>query len=138
MQLSRRMGTGTRAFMAGAALVAAFAWPATAQAPELAMLDTLTKGSWDLRLRSDGSHRLICVRTGRELIQIRHGQSGCTQFVIDDQPTLVTVQYTCRGDGYGRTTIRKEGNGLVQIRSQGSQGGLPFTLEAEARRTGPC
>jgi uncharacterized protein (DUF58 family) len=40
--------------------------------------------------------------------------------------------------GYGRTTIRKEGSGLVQLRSQCSQGGSPFAVEAEARRTGTC
>ena len=29
--------------------------------------------------------------------------------------TEVTVQYTCRGRGYGRTHIRRETNRLVQI-----------------------
>lgn len=123
--------------LAAASLFAA-TWPASAQAPTLAMLDTLTKGSWDVRSRADGSHRTICVRTGRELIQLQHRQSGCTPFVVEDSPTVVTVQYTCRGDGYGRTTIRRESPGLVQIRSQGTQGGMPFTIEGEARRTGAC
>ena len=128
---------GLRFISLAAALLAA-GIPAAAQAPELAMLDTLSPGSWDLRLRNDGSHRTICVRTGRELIQIRHRQGGCSRFVVQDEPGEVTVQYTCRGDGYGRTTIRREGNNLVQIRSQGIQGGTPFSLEGEGRRTGPC
>ena len=80
----------------------------------------------------------ICVRTGREFIQIRHRQPGCEQFVVQDDPNEVTVQYTCRGNGYGRTTIRREGAGLVQIRSQGIRGGAPFSLDGEARRTGGC
>ena len=112
--------------------------PVIAQAPDLAMLNSLTRGSWELRLRSDGGHRAICVRTGRELIQLQHPQVGCSQFIVQDDPDEVTVQYTCRGDGYGRTGIRRESNGLVQVSSQGIQGGMPFSLEGEARRTGPC
>lgn len=127
-----RFGLLAAATLIGASL------PATAQAPELAMLDTLIRGSWDLRARADSSHRTICVRTGRELIQLQHRQQGCTSYVVEDTASVVTVQYTCRGDGYGRTTIRREGPALVQIRSQGTQGGMPFTIEGEARRTGSC
>lgn len=124
---------------AGAALVAACLFvPAAAQAPELAMLDTLDRGSWAINLRSEGTAEQICLRTGREFIQLRHRQPGCEQFVVQDEANVVTVQYTCRGNGYGRTTIRKEGNGLVQIRSQGIRGGAPFSIEGEARRSGSC
>ena len=133
------MRMATKARIAGGAIAAALAvLPAAAQTPELAMLDTLDRGSWTLNLRnSEGSQR-ICVRTGREFIQLRHRQPGCEQFIVEDTPTQVTVQYTCRGNGYGRTTIRKEGDALVQIRSQGIQGGAPFSLVGEARRTGSC
>ncbi|WAT17323.1 hypothetical protein OZN62_10345 [Aurantiacibacter sp. MUD11] len=102
------------------------------------MLDTLERGSWELRLRPEGTTRRICVRTGREFIQIRHRQPGCDRYVVQDEANEVTVQYTCRGDGYGRTTIRREDRELVQIRSQGIQGGTPFSLEGEARRVGSC
>lgn len=128
---------GLRVAVLAAALVG-LTVPVAAQAPELAMLNGLSRGSWELRLRSDGGHRTICVRTGRELIQLQHSQAGCSQFVVQDDPGEVTVQYTCRGDGYGRTSIRREGNGLVQVNSQGIQGGMPFSLAGEARRTGPC
>lgn len=102
------------------------------------MLGSLDRGSWEFRERSDGSALQLCVRTGRELIQLRHRQLTCERFVVEDEPGEVTVQYTCRGNGYGRTTIRRESAGLVQIRSQGIQGGMPFSLEGEARRTGTC
>ncbi|APE27645.1 hypothetical protein BMF35_a0816 [Aurantiacibacter gangjinensis] len=130
-----RLGLG----FASAALAAALALtPVAAQAPELAMLDRLERGQWELRLRSDGSRSRICVRSGRELIQIRHRQPGCERFVVQDDPNEVTVQYTCRGNGYGRTTIRREGAGLVQVRSRGIEGGRPFSVEGEARRVGSC
>jgi len=112
--------------------------PVAAQAPELAMLDTLTRGSWELRMRSNDPPMQICVRSGREFIQLRHRQPTCDRFIVEDGAGTVTVQYTCRGNGYGRTTIRRENPALVQIRSQGIQGGAPFSIEGEARRTGAC
>lgn len=112
--------------------------PSAAQGPELAMLGTLDKGSWEVRGRGDGARQRLCVRTGRELIQLRHRQAGCSQLIVQDEPNAVTVQYSCRGNGYGRTTIRREGSGLVQIRSQGLLNGQPFSIEGEARRQGSC
>lgn len=124
--------------LTGCLAAALMAAPIAAQVAELGMLDTLQPGTWELRLRSDGSRRSLCVRNGRDLIQLQHRQAGCTRFVVQDEAEEVTVQYTCRGDGYGRTTIRREGSALVQLQSQGSQGGSPFALVGEARRTGPC
>ena len=112
--------------------------PVAAQAPELAMLSGLDRGGWELRLRPDGETMSLCIRTGREFIQLRHRQPACERFVVQDDAATVTVQYTCRGNGYGRTTIRRENAGLVQIRSQGIQGGMPFSIEGEARKTGSC
>ena len=121
-----------------AAAAVAFAMPAAAQAPELQMLDRLNRGGWALTLREDGATRRICVRSGREFIQLRHTQSGCSRFVVSDTANEVVIQYTCPGDGYGRTSVRREGSGLVQIRSQGIKGGTPFSIEGEARHTGNC
>ncbi|MBH5321542.1 DUF3617 domain-containing protein [Aurantiacibacter sediminis] len=126
-----------KTLIAGAVAAVTFT-PAVAQAPELAMLDRLEPGSWTLRIRDEDRTSRICVRTGREFIQIRHRQAGCEQFVVQDDRNEVTVQYTCRGNGYGRTTIRSEGSELVQIRSQGIRAGTPFSVEGEARRTGGC
>ena len=126
-----------RAGSAAAAVVLASA-PLEAQGPELAMLDSLTRGAWNLRIRDDGSQRRICVRDGREFIQLRHRQAGCTRFVVQDGTDEVIVQYTCRGNGYGRTSIRREGNTLVQIQTQGIEGGTPFSFSGEARHSGDC
>jgi hypothetical protein len=112
--------------------------PAAAQAPQLAMLGSLDKGAWDIRYRDGATGRRVCVQSGLELIQLKHAAGGCSRFVIDDGPNAVTVQYTCRGDGYGRTHIRRESSSLVQIESQGIVGGMPFDVSAEARRTGTC
>ena len=118
--------------------VALVAIPLVGQAAELGMLDSLTKGAWNLRLRDDGSEQRICMRDGRELIQLRHKQAGCSRFVVEDNADEVVVQYTCRGNGYGRTSIRREGNDLVQVQSQGIIDGAPFSISGEARRSGSC
>lgn len=112
--------------------------PLAGHAAELGMLDSLTKGAWNLRIRDNGSEQRICMRDGREFIQIRHKQTGCNRFVVRDGANEVVVQYTCRGNGYGRTSIRKEGNGLVQIQSQGIIDGAPFSISGEARHAGRC
>jgi hypothetical protein len=136
-----RMGShstlnGTLGPLGLAALLAAV--PLAGQAAELGMLDTLEKGAWSLRVRGDGSEQRICVRDGRELIQLRHKQAGCSRFVVQDDANEVVVQYTCPGNGYGRTSIRREASGLVQVQSQGIIDRAPFSISGEARHSGSC
>lgn len=127
---------GRKAPFALAAMLVAV--PLAGQAAELGMLDSLTKGGWTLRIRDDGSSQRICVRDGRELIQLRHKQPGCSRFVVRDGADEVVVQYTCRGNGYGRTSLRRESSGLVQVQSQGIIDGAPFSISGEARHVGSC
>jgi hypothetical protein len=120
----------------GAGLVAV---PAPAEGPTLAMLDTLEKGSWDLRERSDGPPvRNFCLGDARAFIQLQHTRGGCSRYVIADTANEVTVHYSCAGAGHGRTTIRRETSRLIQIDTQGVAGGAPFSHSYEARRTGGC
>lgn len=130
---------GLRSVTIAAALpLSLFLAPAAAQAPTLAMLDRLERGEWEVRLRDGGGTRRLCVRSGRDLIQLRHGARDCSQFVVEDEVSHVTVQYTCKGSGYGRTSIRRETASLAQLESQGIADGLPFQFAAEARRVGAC
>lgn len=115
-----------------------FAAPGLAQGNGLTMLGTLAKGEWTIKQRGAAPARKICVQSGAELIQIMHREAGCNQFVVEEGAGRVTVQYTCRGNGYGRTSIRRETASLVQIESQGIHEEMPFQLAAEARRTGSC
>ncbi|MFM7350445.1 MAG: hypothetical protein ACKO01_13335 [Erythrobacter sp.] len=135
--------TGTSKHMLALAAVAAggvlsVAAPGLAQGEGLAMLGTLSKGEWTIKPRGGAPERRICVRSGAELIQLMHRESGCSQYVVEDGAARVTVQYTCPGNGYGRTSIRKETAALVQLESQGIYNGMPFEITAEGRRTGAC
>lgn len=113
--------------------------PTRVGSERLAMLDTLQPGQWELRLREPGAGpQRICIPNGRTFIQLRHQSDVCDRFVVGESAAEVTVQYTCRGRGYGRTRIRRETATLVQIDSQGIADSLPFEFTAEARRIGPC
>ncbi len=129
---------GKRKLMALGLFAVVGAMPLAAQSDGLAMLSGLAKGEWTVKPRDGSPSRRICVRSGRELIQLRHTQNDCSRFVVEDGASEVSVQYTCPGDGYGRTNIRRETASLVQVESQGIVGGLPFQVTAEARRTGTC
>ena len=131
----------TRAIAIGSLAAGGVLWlsaPVAAQGDGLAMLGTLTKGEWTIKERGGVPDRKICLRSGAELIQLKHRGNGCNQFVVEDGAARVTVQYTCQGNGYGRTSIRRETGTLVQLESQGIHDGMPFQLIAEARRTGSC
>jgi len=126
-----------KALLAVAVLSGATAVPA--EAPSLAMLDMLEKGSWQLRERGNTAvAQTMCFGEARKMIQIFHPRANCSRFVIEDSPKSVTVQDTCPGAGHGRTTIRSETNRLVQIDTQGIADGKPFSQAYEARRSGAC
>ncbi|MFN3429589.1 MAG: hypothetical protein ACK46X_06520, partial [Candidatus Sericytochromatia bacterium] len=55
-----------------AGLLALGAMPGLAQGNGLAMLGTLAKGEWTIKHRDGSPDRKICLRTGQELIQLRH------------------------------------------------------------------
>ena len=134
----KTIGAKALAGFAAVGGVLCLAVPALAQGNGLAMLDTLTRGEWTVKQRGGAPDRKICVKSGEELIQLMHRESGCSQFIVEDGAARVTVQYTCPGNGYGRTSIRRETAALVQLESQGIHGGMPFQMTAEARRTGSC
>jgi len=121
------------------AVTAVLAGAAGAQPGQLTMLERLERGGWELAFRNDDAGRdQVCLTTGRELIQLRHARLKCKSTIVDDTPQAVTVQYSCPGNGYGRTRIRRESDQLVQIEAQGIENGLPFAFAAEARWVGSC
>ena len=111
--------------------------PVTAQTQK-ATLAALSPGQWSIRTRGGTELRRLCVKSGRELVRIRHVQARCTSRVLRDDGKSVTVRYSCPGSGHGESTITRETDRLVQIRSQGIDDGSPFDLNLEARRIGTC
>lgn len=111
---------------------------AFAERPQLQMLGQLQDGRWELRRYDGGAVQRLCVKDRFRLIQLRHPDLKCDRIVLEDAPGSVTVQYTCRGRGYGRTHIRRESGQLIQLETQGIADGLPYEFSAEGRRVGEC
>ena len=106
---------------------------------DLALLDSLDRGMWQLR-PTGGSVPMakICLGESESLTQIQHSGLACEQYIVRSNPNSLTVSYTCAGHGQGLTVIRKETNRIIHIQSQGIRNNAPFSFSAEGRRTGPC
>jgi hypothetical protein len=132
MRRTKRVLIG--ASMAGLTLTGA---AALGQRADLSGLTQLEPGRWEVRMRDPAlPSEQICIRDGRQLIQLRHRRQTCERFVVADEPNDVTVHYTCRGNGYGRTKVHRVSDRLVEIDTQGIAGGLPFNFVAEGRWLG--
>ncbi|MEP7350356.1 MAG: hypothetical protein ABI668_10465 [Sphingorhabdus sp.] len=124
------------------ALSAAGGAAAFAQGGDLSLLESLDRGLWQLRAVGGGASGAavdrLCVGDPARLTQIQHGDAPCTRYVVRSTPTTVTVSYSCKGQGQGMTTIRKESGKLIHIQSQGIRNNSPFSFSVEARRAGAC
>jgi hypothetical protein len=144
MEQDHNRSTATRALrmlaVAGACAASMIGAPSSlAVHQELALLDRLQGGQWEVRDRdSIGGRSRMCIDSGRQLIQLRHMRETCKSFTIEDTAEAVTVQYTCPGHGFGRTRVRFENAQLAQVETQGVAHGLPFDMTTEARRVGTC
>lgn len=110
--------------------------------PPPTLLETLDRGLWQLRgiggAPTSAAVSQLCLGDPNRLVQIQHGDAACERLVLKSSPTSVTVSYSCRGQGQGITTIRKEGPRLIQIQSQGIRNNSPFSFQVEGRRTSGC
>lgn len=112
---------------------------ALANANDLSLLHTLERGQWSLRaVGAEAPLTRICLGNPELLTQIQHAGAACERYVVRSTVNSVTVSYTCKGQGQGLTTIRKESNRIIHIQSQGIHNNAPFSFAVEGRRTGPC
>jgi hypothetical protein len=136
MKLSHLAAFGLLSVSAAAGAVA------FAQGTDLSLLESLDRGLWQLRAVGGGNSTAaidkLCVGDPSRLTQIQHGDAPCARYVVRSTPNSVTVSYTCRGQGQGLTTIRKESGKLIQIQSQGIRNNAPFSFSVEGRRSGTC
>lgn len=127
--------------LAAAGLLTLVAGPGQSQPGNGAhpMLGRLEAGQWELRSGA-GNARIAAICLGNPILltQPRHGAAPCTRDVVAADSDSMTVNYSCPGQGRGRTTLRFETPRLVQIDSQGLDHGMPFAMRAQARRIGPC
>ncbi|MBB5687036.1 hypothetical protein [Sphingobium boeckii] len=122
-------------------VLAAVSLPASSQPapPPLAALKSIEHGLWELQEKgSKAAPQRLCVRDPMMLMQVRHGASVCSRFVVENAQTRGTVYYTCPGAGHGQTSIRVESPRLFQLDSQGIIDKSPFNASYEGRFAGVC
>jgi hypothetical protein len=119
---------------------AAASLPAHALAPAgLQALAQLEKGRWLVRdLDAGVDHGAFCLADPMALIQIEHAGGDCASEVIENGDDGGTVRYTCRGHGFGQSTIRVATPRSARIDTQGIKDNTPFSYRAEARKIGDC
>ena len=113
--------------------------PGSASSPAISLtaLKQVEPGLWQLEIKG-GAKRQMCVADPMGLVQIEHDQTGCSRFVVANQPNSATVHYSCQGAGWGRTTVRVETPTQATIQTQGISRNAPFDYAVEARRLGGC
>jgi hypothetical protein len=115
---------------------------AFAQGGDLSLLESLDRGLWQLRAVGGGASGApvsqLCIGDPARLTQIQHGDAPCSYYVVRSLPNSVTISYSCKGQGQGLTTIRKETGKLIHIQSQGIRNNSPFSFSVEARRSSAC
>lgn len=111
-----------------------------AQSQNSNLLSSLKNGLWQFKEPARGNDIVdaICVGDVTKFVKIKNKDDVCTLKVLRSQGNSVTYDYSCNGKGKGRTIIRKETNGLVQIHSQGIANGELFDFKLEARYAGRC
>lgn len=127
----------------GCGLMSAVAVVAVAAVPppsRPSALGAVKPGMWRIRSLDAGGppDRRMCVLDPAVLMQIRHGAASCTRFIIADAARETTVHYSCRGAGWGRTSLRLAGEDEIEIETQGIANNSPFAFKAEGTRSGPC
>jgi hypothetical protein len=124
----------------GLAGVLAVAGPVFALAvPKLEALAKLEPGRWQLRDPGGSAGRSICLAADpAALVQLEHEGVNCGSEVLASEAGAATVEYSCPGRGFGRTSIRVETPRLARIDTQGLADGRPFAYRVEARKVGSC
>lgn len=123
----------------GLAGVIAVAAPVFALAlPNLEALAKLERGRWQVNDAQGAAAQSVCLGEPAALVQLEHRGLSCEQEVLASAAGAATVQYTCTGRGFGRTSIRVETPRLARIETQGLADGRPFAYRVEARRVGSC
>lgn len=106
-------------------------------AQPLTALNNLQPGLWELKSRGTRPHN-ICVTNMAAFLRLRHAGANCSTLVIANGPTRATVQYSCPGAGWGRTTVHTISPHSATIDTQGIANSAPFAFVSDARRIGSC
>ena len=92
----------------------------------------------DWQMRSPNGQAQCLIGPDR-LLYAGHSSANadCGRTVVEDAADRATVTYVCKGRGYGRTSIRREGDGYI-VDAQGIDGRDPYEMRGQYKRIGAC
>lgn len=129
-------------------LAVLLAVPAAAELPKLKVLGAgaFTPGEWrvtpldqDWKMRAPAG-AAQCMTGPEGLLHAGHGSAtpACQHTIVEDEPKRAVVTYVCKGEGFGRTELRRGDGNVFVVDAQGVSGRQPFDMKGEYRRTGDC
>ncbi len=121
---------------------------ATAAAPasDLKLLSNgFRPGLWQVTpLDSDSQTRWSgnqtqCLISPAQIVHAGHSSADdqCGHTIVENADDRATVTYVCKGRGYGRTSIRRDGDGFI-VDAQGIDGREPYQIRGQYKRIGTC
>jgi hypothetical protein len=97
-----------------------------------------TKGGlWEIS-RHGASPTRQCVADPLALAHYEHRAAACSRDFSDETSSQVTVNYRCKGGGFGESRISVLTPRSLRIETQGIAGDGPFKYVFQARRVGNC
>ena len=115
--------------MAGAAVIAA--------PPKPAALAQAAPGLWEVAGYPGAKEPAReCVADLAQLAQYEHRRQRCTSSLVSDRPPSTTIEYSCQGGGFGRSTLTMITPRSLRVETQGISDNLPFNYVLQARRVG--
>jgi hypothetical protein len=110
------------------------------QAQRVNAMTGVQPGLWAIHALDKGESDVpaFCVADPSRLLQFRHPGATCSRLIITDTPRVATIQYSCPGAGWGRTSVRVISPEQLRLDTQGIADNAPFALAAEAHRVGDC
>ncbi|MCL6728548.1 DUF3617 domain-containing protein [Sphingomonas hankyongi] len=79
-----------------------------------------------------------CIGDVTLLGQFEHRRNNCTRKVLASSGNTVTMNYECKGGGFGQSKLTVITPRNLRVETQGISDGLPFNYVLQARRMGEC
>jgi hypothetical protein len=110
------------------------------QLQPIGAMSIVQPGLWSIHALERGETDVapFCVADPAQLLQFRHPGATCSRYVIADTSRVATIQYSCPGAGWGRTSVRVISPDMLRLDTQGIAGNAPFAFAAEAHRIAAC
>jgi len=70
--------------------------------------------------------------------QFEHRRNSCTRKILNASGNAVTINYECKGGGFGQSKLTMITPRNLRVETQGIADGLPFNYVLQARRVGEC